>query len=290
MEDFRLDGLIEISHKEFRQIADLVYERFGINLTDSKVALVRGRLNKIIKSAGFTSFNDYYNAVVSDTTGRSILSMIDRISTNHSFFFREKDHFDYLRTVILPGLVKNLKERGINKIRIWCAGCAGGEEAYSLAFILDEFFGFTIGDWDIGILATDISHSSLEQAVRGEYAYDKIKRVPRHFVSRYMKKKKETDPLRQGETIYRVTGHVREMILFKQLNLMMDSFPFKGKFHIIFLRNVMIYFDQQTRHALVKKLHRYMYDDSYMFIGHAESIGRLTRDFEYIKPAVYKRI
>ncbi|MBN2442924.1 MAG: protein-glutamate O-methyltransferase CheR [Spirochaetales bacterium] len=277
-----LDGLLDITRNEFEKIAELVYDNFGINLTDSKVALVRGRLNKIIKDNGFKSFKAYYEAVVGDPTGRSLLSMIDRLSTNHSFLFREKEHFDYLRICILPELVRKMKCNGEKEIRIWCAGCAGGEEAYSLAFILDEFFGFTIGEWDIGILATDISDSALHDAITGEYPYEKVKHVPPHLMNKYLKKNKEN--------IYKVDNRMKRMILFKRLNLMSDTFPFKKKFHIIFLRNVMIYFDQKTRESLVKKLYRHMEPHSYIFIGHSESLGRVSGDFEYMKPAVYRRI
>lgn len=282
MDDVSFNGLIEISDKEFRLIADLVYEKSGINLTKSKIPLVRGRLNKLIRNLGFSSFGEYYNAVVRDPTGRSLLTMIDRISTNHSYFFRENEHFDYLRTFVLPQLARKLKYKGDNRIRIWCAGCACGEEAYSLAFILDDFIKNDMGNWDPGICATDISLSSLEHALTGVYPCDKVKKVPVHFMNRYLH--------RNENNTYKVVSRIKDMILFKQHNLMNEKYPFKGKFHIVFLRNVMIYFDQKTRQHIVKKIHTYMHDNAYLFIGLSESLGRISGEFDYVRPSVYRRL
>ncbi len=152
------DRIVELSDKEFWLISDLVRERFGINLTDKKKALVRGRLNSLVKSQGFSTFEEYYKKIIDDTTGGSLLSLIDRISTNHSFFFREADHFDFLTTTALPEILQSLKEHTrSNVLRIWCAGCAAGEEPYTLAMVLAEFFGMDLVKWDVGILATDIA-------------------------------------------------------------------------------------------------------------------------------------
>jgi chemotaxis protein methyltransferase CheR len=284
--NFKPDGVIELTEKEFWQISELVHERFGINLTEAKRALVRGRLNSLVKSLGFSSFEDYYNTVIDDPTGESLLSLIDRISTNHSFFFRERDHFEFLESVALPEVGKRIEERGPKDIRIWCAGCAAGEEAYTLAMVLAEFFGTELHKWDVGILATDISTTALERALEGVYPAGKVEVVPPRY-RRYLQ------PLEEGESNdgvqYAVTERVKRLVCFKRLNLMREEFPFKGKFHIIFCRNVMIYFDQETRRRLLEKLYRCIHSEGYLFIGHSETLGREEGFFRYVMPTVYKR-
>lgn len=279
--EYSFEGIIQINDHEFQLIAALVYEKFGIHLTDKKKALVRGRLNKLIRGLGYTTFEEYYNAVVQDPTGKSLLSLVDKISTNHSYFFRENEHFQFLETVALPSIEAIIREHN-GDFRLWCAGCAAGEEAYTLAMVLLEYFGKTSFKGKPGILATDISISALSQAAVGEYTPDKVQTVPQFYKRKY---------LRQiGPTTYRVTDELKQVILFKRLNFMRPEFPFKGRFHIIFCRNVMIYFDAETKERLVTKFHRYMYDEGYLFIGHSESLGRGSGVFKYIQPAVYKKL
>jgi chemotaxis protein methyltransferase CheR len=278
--NFNTDGVIPLRDKEFRKISGLVYDRFGVNLTDKKKALVRGRLNSLIRSLGFTGFEDYYGAVTDDTTGAGLLSLIDRISTNHSFFFREADHFDFLTNKALPEIFENMKEQKSNDLRIWCAGCAAGEEAYTLAMVLKEFFNLDIAKWDLGILATDISISALEQAAAGVYPAQRVEAVPEKY-KKYFR--------RLSGDSYVVADRIKRMVLFKRLNLMREVFPFKGKFHVIFCRNVMIYFDQETKKSLTGRFQRCLQEEGYLFIGHSETLGRNTDGFKYIQPTVYKR-
>ncbi len=279
-ENFDVGQAIQLTEKEFRLISDLVYERFGINLTDKKKALVRGRLNSLVKSLGHNSFEQYYEAVVHDRTEKSLLSLVDRISTNHSFFFRETEHFDFLTATILPEICERLLEKGSRELRIWCAGCAAGEEPYTIAMVLREFFGFDINKWDVGILGTDISKTALQQAVNGIYTSNKVEAAP----ARYKKYFKEL-----GNDSYSVDDRIKAMVLYKRLNFMREEFPFKGKFHVIFCRNVMIYFDRETRNRLIEKFHTHMHEDAYLFIGHSETLGRDTQMFRYVKPTVYKK-
>lgn len=276
-----MNGLIKISDDEFRLISELIYEKFGINLSEKKKSLLVGRLNKHIKNLGLKSFREYYDEIINDTTNVSLLSMIDRVTTNHSFFYREKDHFEYLLNKALPDIIEKIKRKGGNDLRIWCAGCATGEEAYTLSMIANEFFGYKINQWDVGILATDISITSLEKAKQGIYFIDKILNLPESYIQKYF--------IERDNDNYKIADELRNKILFKRLNLMNENFPFKGKFHIIFCRNVMIYFDRVTKDELIKRLNDYIYDGGYLFIGHSESIDRKTIPFEYIQPAVYKK-
>lgn len=277
-----INGLIDITDKEFKLISNLVYNKFGINLTEKKRSLVVGRLNKLIKGLGLKSFNDYYELVINDATNASLLSLIDRISTNHTFFYREKDHFEYLLNKALPDVVDSIKKKGTKDLRIWCAGCATGEEAYTLAMIINEFIGYQLYDWDVGILATDISVTSLEKAQKGEYTVDRIHDLPISYLNKYLKK------IDDGS--YEVKNILRNILLFKRLNLMNEKFPFKGKFHIIFCRNVMIYFDKETKDNLINRLYEYMHDGGYLFVGHSESLDRKVCPLIYLQPAVYQKV
>ena len=281
-DDFHIDGIIQINDEEFQKISSLVYSKFGINLTEKKKALVRGRLNKLIKGLGYTSFDQYYNAVMEDRTGGQLLSLIDKISTNHSYFFREHDHFTFLMETALPEIVQKTGTVNGEDLRIWCAGCAAGEEAYTLAIVIREFFGPQIYRRKPIILATDISLSALNQAAEGVYVAERIKTVPPEYEKKYIQ------PV--GNEKYGVSDELKKLILFKRLNFMRESFPFKGKFHIIFCRNVMIYFDNETKLDLVARFHRYMYDDGFLFIGHSESLGRGSGLFRYVQPALYRKI
>lgn len=277
--DYSSESMLQISDDAFRKIATLVYDRFGINLTDKKKALVRGRLHSLVKASGMDSFDDYYEHVLKDESGLDILKLIDKISTNHSFFFREPEHLEFLKQSVIPEIVQVLERQNDNAIRIWSAGSAAGEEAYSIAMVLTDHFGYDIAKYDIGILATDISVTALEHAVEAAYVPQKIEGVPERF-RRYFKK------LPDGR--YQVVEKIRKMVLFKRLNLMRPDFPFKGRFHVIFCRNVMIYFDLETRKALLEKFNRYMHPEGYLFIGHSETLGRDTRFYRYVRPTIYK--
>jgi chemotaxis protein methyltransferase CheR len=277
-----MEGIIDINDDEFLKITGLVYDRFGIKLGDKKRELVKGRLNKLIKSLGYTNFSDYYDSIMNDSTSQSLLDLIDKISTNHSYFFRESDHFEYLTSVVMPELVIKKKAARSTEIKIWCAGCATGEEPYTLAMILSEYFGAEKKMWELGILATDISISALATANRGMYVEERAKNIPPQLKFKYFEK--------MDDEIFKVRDEIKKMVLFKRLNLMRDDFPFKGKFDIIFCRNVMIYFDSETRLRLVGKFHDFLNDDGYLFIGHSESLLKETRAFKYIKPAVYRRV
>lgn len=275
-------NMIEINDKEFKQISTLVYDRFGINLTEKKKALVRGRLNKLILSLDFTTFTEYYDYVTEEKEGQRLLDMVDKISTNHSYFFRESDHFTYLKETVLPMICESPRIGNDKKLRIWCAGCANGQEAYTIAIVLSEFFSSAHCELKPAILATDISISALENAVNGFYTDDGISGIPDNLRKKYFNMNKDGSGTAKKE--------LKDMILFKRLNFMNQTFPFKNKFDIVFCRNVMIYFDTATKENLVNKFHRYMLEKSWLFIGHSETLGRQNSNFRYIKPSTYVRV
>lgn len=273
-------GLNVLSDREFKLISKLVYDNFGINLTDQKRTLIIERLQKTLRNGQFNSYKDFYQHVISDKTGKELLGLVDRLSTNHTYFFREKEHLDFLINDVLPCLLEQRKNNKEKKLRIWSAGCSSGEEAYSIAIILKEFFKNQLDKWDIGILATDIATSVLEKALAGVYAQTQLEYMPPALRKRYFKNE-------HGNAV--INNEIKNMVLFRRLNLMNSQYPFKGMFDVVFCRNVMIYFDKDTRDNLVAKFYRYIEKDGHLFIGHSESLSRENRYFEYIRPAIYRK-
>jgi chemotaxis protein methyltransferase CheR len=273
--------LAKLSDKEYGLISQLVYDKFGINLGEQKRALIVGRLNKVLNQNGFSTFEEYYNYLIKEQSGEALKTLVDRISTNHTFFWRENDHFEYFIKTVLPEMTGALKDQKNRSLKIWCSGCSSGEEPYTLAMLLREYFGASLSSWDTGILATDISSRALDKAVAGVYPEENVSKLPSHLKNAYFK--------RTADGQLEVIPSLKSMIMYRRLNLIADSYPFKSKFNIIFCRNVMIYFDKPTREALLARYSRYMVDGGYLFIGHSESLGRVSHDFVYVKPAVYRK-
>ncbi len=272
---------LRLNDEEFNLISRLVYDKFGINLGEQKRALIIGRLQKVLHAGGFLSFKDYYQHVVSEPSGKALLTLVDKISTNHTFFFRENEHFEFLSNNILPDIIAAAQGRRKPAVRIWCAGCSSGEEPYTVAIVISEFLKNHIDDLDIGILATDISTSALEKAEAGIYPPDRMELVPMYYRHKYF------EPSEGGN--WRVKSNIKKMILFRRLNLIRQDFPFKGLFQLIFCRNVMIYFDKDTQRALVGRFHRYTEPGGYLFIGHSETLDRSSGLYKYVKPSIYRK-
>ncbi|OQA77436.1 MAG: Chemotaxis protein methyltransferase Cher2 [bacterium ADurb.Bin243] len=276
-------NMVSISEDEFKTISGFVYDKFGIKLGEQKKTLIIERLQKILRTGGFSSFGQYFDYIIKEPTGEAVLTFIDKVSTHHTFFFRENDHFDYLNNSALPHLLEKCKSSGEGvDIRIWCAGCSSGEEPYTVAMCVNEFIeNNRLRASDISILATDISVTSIEKATGGIYQAPSLAHVPPMFRQKYF--------TASGDGNFILKPFLRDKVLFRRLNLMRDDYPFKGKFDIIFCRNVMIYFDAPTRASLIGRFHRYTRDGGYLFIGHSESISRTTLIYKYIKPAVYQK-
>ncbi|MDD4334950.1 MAG: protein-glutamate O-methyltransferase CheR [Desulfotomaculaceae bacterium] len=272
---------LKLNDEEFNLISSLVYNKFGIKLGEQKRALIIGRLQKVLHAGGFLSFKDYYKHVVSEPSGKALLNLVDKISTNHTFFFRENEHFDFLYDSILPGIIEGMQSKLKPAVRIWCAGCSSGEEPYTVAMVISEFFKSHNDEVDIGILATDISTSSLEKAAAGIYPAERMELVPLAYRNKYF------TPLKDGN--WGIKSHIKKMVLFRRLNLIRRDFPFKGLFQLIFCRNVMIYFDKDTQRDLVSRFHRYTASNGYLFIGHSETLDRSTGLYKYIKPSIYQK-
>jgi chemotaxis protein methyltransferase CheR len=275
-------SMMNMTDREFRQLRELVYERLGINLSGKKRSMLIGRLQKLLRTSGFKNFQDYYEYLVNDAGMKAMTELINRVTTNYSFFYRGKSHFEYFVEAVLPEVVGSLKKRNSRDLRIWTAGCSTGEEPYMLTMLMREFFGNEYSLWDGGILATDISEKVLTFARQGIYPAERTKEVPVQLRNKYLKK------LNDGQMA--VNDTIKNEVIFRKFNLINKHYPFKKPFQIIFCRNVMIYFDKQTRDTLLHRFYEKTKPGGYLFIGHSETLGREQTLYKYIMPAVYKRL
>ncbi|MDD5169808.1 MAG: protein-glutamate O-methyltransferase CheR [Syntrophales bacterium] len=265
---------IELNDNDFEKISRLVYEQCGIHLHEGKRELVKARLGKRLREGNFKSFSDYCRHVTTDQGTDELIAMIDSISTNLTYFFREDSHFTALR-LALPQLIE-----GRNRMRIWSAGCSTGEEPYSLAMAVREALGNTVG---ISILATDISTRVLKSAANGIYTEDKTNRIPPEMLRKYFQYGTG------GSTgLFKIKKALRDLIEFKRFNLM-HPLPADFRFQVIFCRNVMIYFDKKTQNDLINRFYTCLENGGYLFVGHSESLTGLTHAFQYMEPSIYKK-
>lgn len=270
--------MLAINEREFSRLTGYIKSNYGINLTHKKT-LIEGRLSNIIVEKGFISFDDYLDFVFGDSTGGEIETLINKLTTNHTFFMRESKHFDYFGNTVLPYLSQTVKNRDL---RIWSAGCSSGEEPYTLQMIMNDYFDKDAQMWDKKILATDISKRVLGIAREGIYPSDAISDVPPLWKLNYFEK--------LGSDEVKVTDKIKNDVIFREFNLMEEQFLFRGKFHVIFCRNVMIYFDAQTKISLVNRFYDALDEGGYLFIGHSETVDRDATDLKYIMPAVYRKV
>ncbi len=272
----------ELSDRDFRRFSALVYDKCGINLHDGKKELVRARLGKRLRETGFVDFKAYYKFLSEDEAGDELVLMLDAISTNLTKFFREEKHFHFLTQTVFPSYLGGKKQRRFRKIRSWSAGCSSGEEPYSLAMSMLEYFGQGTPS-DMKILATDISTKVLAKAQRGVYPAARLANVPQGLIRRYFQK-----GCGSNEGNFRTKSFLRDIIEFKRFNLM-EHFPFKELFDLIFCRNVMIYFDKETQQALINRFYECIVSGGYLLIGHSESLTGIEHAFKYIMPSVYQK-
>jgi len=273
---------ITLSDRDFRSISHMVYEHCGINLHSGKKELVRARLAKRLRLGNFTTFPAYMKRVLSDASGREFSLLIDSLSTNVTSFFRERQHFDFLRDNFLPALLERKRNNQNFTIRAWSAGCSSGEEPYSIAISLLESTKGQ-GQWHVKVLATDISTSILESARVGLYDAKRVAPVPLVQKQKYL-----VSQGKKGQKAFRVSKRLRDAIIFEYLNLMED-WPIKGPLDFIFCRNVMIYFDKPTQERLINRYWDLLDSGAVLFTGHSESLTGIEHKFKYIQPTIYMK-
>jgi chemotaxis protein methyltransferase CheR len=267
----------EVSSEDYEFIRNLVYEHSRIHLGPDKKALVSSRLAKRLRLLRLPDYESYTQLLRSSKGREELGNLVDVISTNHTHFFRENRHFEFLRDVVLP----QWRARGGGALRIWSAACSSGEEPYTLAITVAEALG-----WDVNwrIHATDISMRMLETARTGIYPTERLAHVPEEWQRRYFQR-----GVGKWEGNYRVKEELRKRIDFQHLNLLQRHYPFSTKFDVIFCRNVMIYFDRETQEALVQKVSNHLIAGGYLMVGHSESLSGIRHGLTLLQPALYQR-
>jgi len=261
-----------LAGREFEEIRELAHRTFGLDLKPGKEDLVSARLQRLVRGGGFRSYREYYRHVCADVTGESLMALIDALTTNHTAFLREADHFEFLRQYVAPELARR------PALDIWSAACSTGEAVWTLLLLFREALPGT----RVRVTGSDISRKALRQASDAVYTADRVRVLPRAWP--------QFGFTREGcpPGSYRVKPAIRECAVFRRTNLI-ERFPWTAKFPVIFCRNVMIYFDRPTQKELVRKLAASLESGGYLFVGHAESLSRLEHGLEYVRPAVYRK-
>ncbi|MFT5585402.1 MAG: chemotaxis protein methyltransferase CheR [Cognaticolwellia sp.] len=268
----------ELSDLQFSRVACLLHEHFGIDLPEHKRASISRRLNTVFRGSSSPSFDLFFAESLGAPPDFGVLSeLIDKASTNHTYFWREPEHFKLFSEVVLPELARRLSHE--QDLRIWCAAAATGEEPVTLALLAMDYFRFKGAGWRCGVLATDISASALEHARAGLWSSENVLRLPvrlrRHF-------------RQAGPAHMRLVEHAANELTWRRLNLVAQAYPFQRKMHVVFCRNVLIYFDKETKAAVIERIHDVVAPGGWLFLSHSETIGR-DSVFEYVQPGVYRR-
>ncbi len=266
---------------EFEFIRGLVYEHSRINLGPDKRELVSARLGKRLRATKLPSVTAYCRFLRAERDGEELANLIDVISTNHTFFFRELAHFDFLRDIAVPEMKTRARAEHWPRLNIWSAACSSGEEPCSIAMTLDECLG---NAWPWHILCTDISNRIIAKASAGIYREETVEKLTTTRIRKYFQRGYGPQA---GN--YRVKPALQAGLTFQQLNLLEGSPSFDQLFHVIFCRNVMIYFDRATQEELVQKLTRHLVPGGYLFAGHSESLTGIRHSLQTIHPAIYRR-
>ena len=270
---------ITLKPAEFRQISDLAYQRFGLDLKQGKEALVAARLGKKLRKGGFQSFSDYYRHVVSDTTGEALIELIDSLSTNHTSFMRERAHFEFLVRAACEEF------RDVRMLEIWSAASSTGEEPYSIAMTLADAFDTGGGrlSRNFRILATDISTRVLTIARRAVYEAERVRDFPEKWRRAFLLRGD-----RESKGLFKIKPELAAHVEFERLNLI-EPFSHGRRLHFIFCRNVMMYFDKERQQDIVQRLSRCLEPGGYLFVGHSESLTGIQHELKYARPAVYRK-
>lgn len=273
---------IKMDNDSFQRLSTYVTSEYGIKLPPSKRSMLESRLNKKVKSLGLTNYTQFVNHILGDEGKHSdLLDVIDLITTNKTDFFREPDHFKFLTNTFLPQWMEQANGKSLN---IWSAGCSTGEEPYTLVMVLEEFRR-KYPALNYNILASDVSFRVLQSAYQGIYTGDKVSALPLDLQRKFLLRSK-TQP-----DLYRIKPEYRKKISFKRINLMDEVYPVTpGEFHIIFCRNVLIYFDKQVQEKLIRNFSSHLYGQGILFLGHSESMMGMDVPFRQLRPTVYQLV
>jgi chemotaxis protein methyltransferase CheR len=258
----------------FQRFCTHAHEQAGISLGPNKEALVTARVGKRMHALGLPDERSYLDYLEADATGEELVQFLDVISTNHTAFFREPDHFDRLRQMVFEW-----HNSGLRRLRIWSAASSTGEEPYSIAMTLMDILGKTNVDYKI--LATDISTRVLAAAEKGLYPHDKVAALPHSMLTRFFDEHAGSPPS------YQIRPEVKKNVVFRRLNLSQPPFPMRGPLDIVFCRNVLIYFDQPVRQRLLSAIEGLLRPGGWLFLGHTETLTGISSSFRSVRPSVF---
>ncbi len=263
-----------ISDEDFRKLTNFIKSEYGITLQEKR-QLVTSRLSSLLAEEGHTNFTQFVSQLLRERNPQKIEKVLNRLTTNYTFFMRETEHFEFFTKVILPELVRKYQHKKV--LSIWSAGCSSGEEPYNLSMYIKDFLGPQASQWDTRILATDISQKAMAKAKQGIYELPDT--LPPAWRKKYFRQV-------QGNR-YAVSQEIRDNVIFQTFNLM-DPIKFRIKFDVIFCRNVMIYFDQPTKDALVRRFYDATNPGGYLMISHSEN---LSKDAPYatVAPSTFQK-
>lgn len=270
----------EFSDQDFQRIRQIINEVAGISLADSKRELVYSRLSRRLRHLGLRRFEEYCRLLETGGDSAELGEFVNALTTNLTAFFREPHHFEFLAEDLLPALTRE-RAFGNRRFRIWSAGCSTGEEPYSIAMVLRELLP-AVG-WDVKILATDLDSNVLATAERGVYEWDRVKGLSETRLRRWFLRGRGAQ-----EGRVQVVPALREMITFRRLNLM-EEWPMRGVFDIVFCRNVVIYFDKPTQRVLFERFADILVEQGHLFVGHSESLFKVTERFAPLGKTIYRR-
>lgn len=267
--------MLNLTDADFRKLYTHIKQHYGIDLSKKKQLIV-SRLSNTLIAGGYTDFSQYVGEILSGRNPEMVTSMLNKLTTNYTYFLREEAHFKYLWDTVLPALAKAHERDKV--LSIWSAGCSSGEEPYTISMYLKEFFGSQAQSWDTRVLATDISQQILNLAKNPSYQEESLSRVPPTWKQKYF--------VKSPDGSYTIAPLIKNNVIFQTFNLM-DPIRFRRPFDLIFCRNVMIYFDQSTKDALVNRFYNATVPGGYLFIGHSEGLNKSECPYRYIMPAIY---
>jgi len=263
-----------ITDQEFGLFQRLIYKIAGISLSDAKKVLLVGRLTRRLKQYDFATFTQYYRMLASGEHPEEVQTMVDLLTTNETYFFREPQHFEFLRDEIIR------KRQSLAVFRIWSAASSTGEEIYTLAMVLAENMPNAL--WEV--VGSDISTRVLEKAATGHYSLARTEGIPPGFMEKYCLK-----GIRSNAGTFLIAPELRKRTSFQQINLMDPITTNIGEFDVVFLRNVMIYFDQETKAKVVRNLLPRLKSGGYLIIGHSETLNGIIDRLQTVRPTIYRK-
>lgn len=271
-----------MTDREFARFADFIQRQCGIKMPPAKKTMLQGRLQKRLRLLSLDSFSLYADYVFSEKgKEEELFHMIDAVTTNKTDFFRESKHFDYLRDIVLPSMMREANNRGPRPFKGWSAGCSTGEEPYTLAMVLSKF-AENNPSFRFSILATDISTKVLEIARTGIYQAEKIEPIPMEFRKKYLLRS-------TSKPVMRIVPELRACMKFMRLNFMHSDYALQDRMDVVFCRNVIIYFDRETQESILTRICRHLVPGGYLFMGHSETLNGMNLPVKQISSSIYQK-